>query len=195
MKRIRSATLAGVRQATSCSAYVPFSTPQRESFPPASVGGQLRLAVTSLPVAGSSPCRLTVGSDVTSVTHSVARFGSRKTRFTKGVSVMASHARLADVAVETAMDAQMRAKAAARVIDEALADGEVTPAEARAMLMYARQTVKAAEDVVQATERTNVAEKAAVSLLSGFFNTHVRRQADEVGLVLQFPTVEPDSAA
>lgn len=108
---------------------------------------------------------------------------------------MPTHARLADVAVESAIDARLRAQAAARVIDEALSDGVVTPAEARAMVMYARQTLKAAEDVVVATERTNVAEKAAVSMLTGFFNTHVRRQADEVGLVLQFPAVGPQDAA
>lgn len=110
---------------------------------------------------------------------------------------MATHARLADVAVEVAMDAQDRTRQALRVIEDALGDGTVTPDEARAMVRHMRVALTAAEDVVVATERANVGQRVALSYLTTVpVNPYLRKQAAEVGLPLDnlvaFPG--PDAA-
>lgn len=176
---------------------IPPTTPVFSSSPPLSfvAAGTVNPAATPLPPAGQAPsCARfdpTGGSGVANRATMVRR--PTPPGINSGQeAAMGMHARLADVAVDEAMEAQAATRALLRVIEGALADGVVTPAERDAMLRHLARVNREVADVVAATERANVGQKLALSLLTvAPLNPHVRRQARDIGLdvpaVIPFP--------
>lgn len=108
---------------------------------------------------------------------------------------MAGNKRLASTAVEEAEEAEDASIAVVRHWDRVVAKGVISLDDAREGLRLAREAVDEAHDVVEATMQTDVWEKVAVSALTGRFNPHVQRQADDVGLVIPlFPEMPKDAA-
>lgn len=120
---------------------------------------------------------------------------------------MAGYAYAANEATNYALEAKLRMARLDQVIDSALADGVVSQAEAEAMVIWAKRTLAASEQALEATQSVYDREVAVVSLLSvNPINDHIRRKAAKSGMDLSefdaalatitpFPTEEPFDAA
>ena len=102
--------------------------------------------------------------------------------------------RLTTDALEEAEEAEDATLRLARMLRAAREDGQITPEELAEIEQQVDVVTKEVRDVVQATERADVAVLAAVSQLSGGINTSVRRRMQRLNLHVD-PHVDPLTAA
>lgn len=98
--------------------------------------------------------------------------------------------RLSLNALEEAEEAEDAALKLARLIREAASDKAIDSTELENIIRQTEIVTREVRDVVTATERVEIAQLAAVSMLSGGINTSVSQRMDEAGLVY-----EPQTAA
>ena len=97
-----------------------------------------------------------------------------------------------DVAVNEAMDVLAAARAMVAECEAALADGEVTPEEARSILSRARAALREAVESVQASEAAYHADRAIDAIRRGG-NDYSPYRASVVALVGLVPIDMPDN--
>ena len=89
---------------------------------------------------------------------------------------------LSYVALEEAEEAEDAATRLARMLREARGDGVITLDEIDAIERQASVVSKEIRDVVQATERVEIVQAAAVSMLSGSIGEKIIERMDDAGL-------------
>lgn len=97
---------------------------------------------------------------------------------------MGQHARLADVALESAEDAVAAIDRAASMAGERLAAGSVTREQGEAIFAYLLAALREAREACEDIERASVGELVAVSWLTGGPSPHLKRRALALGIEL-----------
>ena len=95
---------------------------------------------------------------------------------------MGQHARLADVALESAEDAVAAIDRAVRVAGERLAEGSVTREQGEAIVADLRTALHEAREACQDIERASVGELIAASWLTGGPSPHLTQRARALGI-------------
>ena len=95
---------------------------------------------------------------------------------------MATHARLADVALESAEDAVAAIDRAASMAGERLAAGSVTREQGEAIVAYLLTALREAREACEDIERASVGELVAVSWLTGGPSPHLAKRAAALGI-------------
>ena len=91
--------------------------------------------------------------------------------------------RLSMEALEEAEEAEDAALRLARLIRDAAKDQAITQDELDAIIEQTEIVTREVRDVVTATERVEIAQLAAVSMLSGGINASVSERMSDAGLV------------
>lgn len=132
-------------------------------------------------------------------------------RMTEQEVAVPSNERRAVWAIGEAQDVRDAANTLALVADAALADGDVTPAEARRMVTQTRRVLREAQESLLAAEWTDAGERGAVAQLAPSpateprwrrYEREIAQEAARIGFalpgaanVVPFPTPQPDEAA
>ena len=95
---------------------------------------------------------------------------------------MGQHARLADVALESAEDAVAAIDRAASMAGERLAAGSVTREQGEAILAHMLTALREAREACMDIERASVGQLIAAAWLTGGPSPHLSRRARSLGI-------------